>query len=81
MTQLGSYVLLSALSRKCCLAPKALGSIIGSMASCANRVKTQQFISAAVSVCEPQDEVDSLSDATINSILRLSYVLLVAFDG
>jgi len=42
------------------------------MANCARRVSPQQFVNAALIVCEPQDELDSFSDATVKSVLRLS---------
>lgn len=41
------------------------------MASCARRVTTKQFLSAAVSVCEAQDESEVFSDATVKTVLRL----------
>jgi U3 small nucleolar RNA-associated protein 10 len=69
--QLGSYILLSALSQKCHLTPKAVKAIIGAMAGCAHQVETRQFINAAISVCEPQAELDHFSNSTVKHILRL----------
>ncbi|KAJ6630100.1 hypothetical protein B0H10DRAFT_1984968 [Mycena sp. CBHHK59/15] len=68
---LGSYILLSALSQICQLAPPALKAIVNAMASCARRVSTRQFVNAAVSVCEPQEQLDTLTDGTGKNILRL----------
>ncbi|KII90106.1 hypothetical protein PLICRDRAFT_686024 [Plicaturopsis crispa FD-325 SS-3] len=68
---LGSYVLLSALSQKCHFAPAALKVIVGAMASCAHNVSTKQFVSALVSVCEPQDQLEGLSDTASSAILHL----------
>ncbi|KAJ7042839.1 hypothetical protein C8F04DRAFT_1251651 [Mycena alexandri] len=68
---LGSYVLLSALAQVCQLAPSALKVVINAMASCARRVATKQFVNAVVSVCEAQEQLDTLSDGTAKTVLRL----------
>jgi len=73
--QLGSYVLLSTLSQKCRLSPKATKAIIGAMAESAPRVSTGQFIKAAVAVCEAQEEVDELGDGVLKKVLKLPYVV------
>lgn len=69
--QLGSFILLSALSLKCDLSASALKVIVGSMASCASAVETKQFLSAAIAVCEPQSELQALSGSTVKAILKL----------
>ncbi|KAJ7740997.1 hypothetical protein B0H14DRAFT_3515417 [Mycena olivaceomarginata] len=71
---LGSYILLSALARVCQLAPVALRTIINAMASSARRVATNQFVNAVVSVCEAQDPLDTLTDGTGRSVLRLANI-------
>ncbi|KAJ7178741.1 armadillo-type protein [Mycena crocata] len=70
-TILGSYILLSALAQACQLAPAALKTIITAMANCARRVATKQFVNAVVSVCEAQEQLDTFTDGTGKSILRL----------
>ncbi|KAF7373573.1 U3 small nucleolar RNA-associated protein 10 [Mycena sanguinolenta] len=69
---LGSYILLSALAQVCQLTPLALKTIINAMASSARRVATNQFVSAVVSVCEAQEQLDALTDGTGRSVLKLS---------
>ncbi|KAJ7054756.1 hypothetical protein C8F01DRAFT_1162846 [Mycena amicta] len=71
---LGSYILLSALSQCCRLQPQALKTILHAMSHCARRVDTKQFINAALSVCEAQDELDALTDKTYKNILKLSNI-------
>lgn len=68
LSKLGTYILLSALSQKCKIAPAALNTILGAMAKCANQVSAQQFTNAALSVCEPQAELEHMSDATFKAI-------------
>jgi hypothetical protein len=41
------------------------------MANSARRVATKQFVNAVVSVCEAQELLDTLTDGTGKSILRL----------
>ena len=50
------------------------------MTNCAHQVATHQFLNAAVSVCEPQLELEDFSDATVECVLRLSYVLRFWLD-
>jgi len=69
--QLGSFILLSALSLKCDLSASALKVIVGSMASCASAVETKQFLSATIAVCEPQSELQAFSGSTVKAILKL----------
>ncbi|KAJ7780384.1 hypothetical protein B0H14DRAFT_3894054 [Mycena olivaceomarginata] len=69
---LRSYILLSALARVCQLSPVALRPIINAMASSARRGATTQFLNAVVSVCAAQD-LDTLTDGTGRSVLRLAY--------
>ncbi|KAG6888637.1 hypothetical protein C0992_007989 [Termitomyces sp. T32_za158] len=71
---LGSYVLLAALSHKCRIAPAALSVILNAMTTCAENVVPQQYISAILSVCEPQDELEGFSKATVQAILRIPNV-------
>ncbi|KAF7326662.1 U3 small nucleolar RNA-associated protein 10 [Mycena venus] len=68
---LGSYILLSALAQVCQLTPLALKAIINAMASSARRVATHQFVNAVLSVCEAQEQLDTLTDGTGRSVLRL----------
>ncbi|KAJ6554556.1 armadillo-type protein [Mycena capillaripes] len=68
---LGSYILLAALAQICQLTPLALKTIINAMANCARRVVTKQFVNAVVSVCEAQGQLDTLTDGTGKSVLRL----------
>ncbi|TFK37695.1 hypothetical protein BDQ12DRAFT_685121 [Crucibulum laeve] len=71
---LGSYILLTVLSQQCEFAKPALKSILAAMAGCAHHVTTKQFVSAAVIVCQPQVELEKLSDNTVKAILCLSNV-------
>ncbi|KAG6902641.1 hypothetical protein C0995_013766 [Termitomyces sp. Mi166 len=68
---LGSYVLLAALSQKCRIAPAALSAILNAMTTCAENVLPQQYVNAILSVCEPQDELEVFSKATLKAILRI----------
>ncbi|TFK24886.1 hypothetical protein FA15DRAFT_669091 [Coprinopsis marcescibilis] len=70
-TILGSYILLATLSQKCDLASPALKVILSTMAATAHSVPTKNFVSAAVAVCQPQTELEKLSDSTATQILRL----------
>ncbi|CAA7262090.1 unnamed protein product [Cyclocybe aegerita] len=71
---LGSYILFSALSKKCELSASALNIVVGAMASSAQTVNPDQFVNSLVAVCEPQPELEHLSDKTLNAILQLSKV-------
>ncbi|KAJ3515006.1 hypothetical protein NLJ89_g2035 [Agrocybe chaxingu] len=71
---LGSYILFSALSKKCELSPSALNVIVSSMASSAQAVNPDQFVNSLVAVCEAQLELERLSDKTMDAILRLPQV-------
>ncbi|KAJ6464259.1 hypothetical protein C8R47DRAFT_1180243 [Mycena vitilis] len=71
---LGSYILLSALAQVCQLTSIALRTVISAMSNCARRVATRQFINAVLSVCEAQEQLDTLTDGAARSILRLSNV-------
>ncbi|KAG6909155.1 hypothetical protein DXG01_001782 [Tephrocybe rancida] len=68
---LGSYVLLAALSQKCRIAPAALSIIVNTMTTCAEHVLPQQYMNAILSLCEPQDELESFSEATLKAVLRI----------
>ncbi|KAJ7701560.1 hypothetical protein B0H17DRAFT_1195339 [Mycena rosella] len=68
---LGSYILISALAQVCQLTPTALRTIINTMANCARRVATKQFVNAVVSVCEAQEQLDTFTDGTGKTVLRL----------
>lgn len=59
------------MSQKCQLAPSALRTTVGAMASTAHNVTTSQFLSAAVAVCEPQALLDTFSESAVKAILRL----------
>ncbi|KAJ7630018.1 hypothetical protein DFH06DRAFT_704991 [Mycena polygramma] len=71
---LGSYILLSALAQVCQLTSIALRTVISAMSNCARRVATRQFINAVLSVCEAQEQLDTLTDGAARSILRLSNI-------
>ncbi|KAJ7456907.1 hypothetical protein FB451DRAFT_1275210 [Mycena latifolia] len=68
---LGSYILLSALAQVCQFTSLALKTIINTMANCARRVSTKQFVNAVVSVCEAQEQLDTFTDGTGKGVLRL----------
>ncbi|KAK7055439.1 U3 small nucleolar RNA-associated protein 10 [Favolaschia claudopus] len=68
---LGSYILLSALTQICQLTAAALRAIIAAMASSARRVSTTQFVNAVISVCEAQEQLDTLTDGAGKSVLKL----------
>ncbi|EAU87657.2 hypothetical protein CC1G_09118 [Coprinopsis cinerea okayama7 len=68
---LGSYILLATLSQKCGLAPPALKVIIGALASSARHVSAKQFVSAALAVCQPQTDLEKVSESTVNAMLKL----------
>ncbi|KAJ7762738.1 hypothetical protein DFH07DRAFT_813302 [Mycena maculata] len=72
---LGSYILISTLAQVCQLTPSALKTIINAMANSARRVATKQFVNAVVSVCEVQEQLDTFSDGTGKSILRLPNII------
>ncbi|EIN05935.1 hypothetical protein PUNSTDRAFT_137420 [Punctularia strigosozonata HHB-11173 SS5] len=75
---LGSYVLLAALSQRSTLTPAALKTALERMAAAATsgHVEASQFINAAVAVCAPQEELETLklplsaeiSDAAIKAL-------------
>ena len=69
--QIGSYILLVALSQKCQLSPSALKLIVNAMAACAHMVRGNQFISSLVAVCDSQNELERFSDTTSKAILRI----------
>ncbi|KAH8833345.1 armadillo-type protein [Flagelloscypha sp. PMI_526] len=69
---LGSYILLTVLSQKCDLSEVALKAIIAAMSSCAVRVTTRQFFSAAIAVASPQPLCSSaFSNTVVDNILSL----------
>jgi U3 small nucleolar RNA-associated protein 10 len=68
---LGSYILLSALSRKCQIAPAALKAVVGAMANCADNVSPTQFTNAVLAVCEQQPQLERFSDGTVKTIIRI----------
>ncbi|KAJ6578862.1 hypothetical protein DFH09DRAFT_980162 [Mycena vulgaris] len=68
---LGSYILISALTQVCQLTALALKTVINTMSSSARRVATKQFVNAVVSVCEAQEQLDTFTDGTGKSVLRL----------
>lgn len=70
--QLGSYILLASLSQKCEMSPSALKVIVGAVASCAEVVRGDQFISSVIAICEPQPELERLTEGTLKAILRIS---------
>jgi U3 small nucleolar RNA-associated protein 10 len=70
-SQLGSFILLSALARKSKLPSSALKVVIRSMASCAEFVTAKQFLSAAIAVCEGQTELGTLPSSTVKAMLQL----------
>lgn len=68
---LGSYILLASLSHKIELSPSALKVIVASMAKSARHVQARQFVSAVVSVCAPQAEMEEFSDSGVRTIVKL----------
>ncbi|KAJ2923032.1 hypothetical protein H1R20_g14063, partial [Candolleomyces eurysporus] len=68
---LGSYILLAALSQKCDLAPTVMKTIVGAMAGAALHVSTEQFVNAAVAVCQGQEALEKVSESTVKAILQL----------
>jgi U3 small nucleolar RNA-associated protein 10 len=70
--ELGSYILLASLSQKCEMSPSALKVIVGAVASCAEVVRGDQFVSSVIAICEPQPELERLTAATLKAILRIS---------
>ncbi|KAG5718058.1 U3 small nucleolar RNA-associated protein 10, partial [Termitomyces sp. T112] len=68
---LGSYVLLAALSQKCRIAPAALSVVLNAMTNGAENILSQQYINAILSVCEPQDELEAFSEATLEAMLHI----------
>lgn len=73
---MGSYILLSALSQKCKVTPAALNTILAAMAENADLVSAKHFTTAALSILEPQAELESISETTLDEILRIPYVLI-----
>ncbi|KAF6741372.1 hypothetical protein DFP72DRAFT_995311 [Ephemerocybe angulata] len=69
--QLGSYVLLAALSQKTDLAPSVVKSIVGAMAGAAQHVSTDQFVSALVAFCQGQTQLEKVSESTVKALLQL----------
>ncbi|KAG5336970.1 hypothetical protein C0989_011380 [Termitomyces sp. Mn162] len=74
---LGSYVLLAALSQKCRIAPAALSVVLNAMTNGAENILSQQYISAILSVCEPQDELEGFFEATLKAMLRIPFAQLL----
>ena len=72
--QLGSYILLATMSHKCPLTPAAIKVIVVAMTTCAQRVSAKQYISAVVSVCEAQREIEALFAENTKSVLAIPYV-------
>ncbi|KAJ7582775.1 hypothetical protein C8J56DRAFT_230499 [Mycena floridula] len=72
---LGSYILFAALSQRCQFTPLALQSIVTAMSNCARRVDVKQFLSAVVSVCEPQPEMEELGGNVVKTILKLPNIV------
>ncbi|KAI0031465.1 hypothetical protein K488DRAFT_52013 [Vararia minispora EC-137] len=66
---LSGYLLLAAFSQKCHLTAQAVSAILSSMASGANKVAPQQFITAVLSVVNPQDILSSLPALVIKRML------------
>ena len=52
--------------------PSALKVIVGAVASCAEVVRGDQFISSVIAICEPQPELERLTEGTLKAILRIS---------
>ncbi|PFH46286.1 hypothetical protein AMATHDRAFT_155738 [Amanita thiersii Skay4041] len=71
---LGAYVLLAAFSKKCQLSGSALKTIITAMTNGAPYVNTRQFLIAAIAVCEPQEQLERLSEKTSLAVLNLSLI-------
>jgi U3 small nucleolar RNA-associated protein 10 len=72
--QLGSYILLCTLSHKCHLSPKALSLIMASMIRRARVAGYTHFIKTVVSVCEPQDELESFPEVADKDFLQIPCV-------
>ena len=69
--QIGSYILLVALSQKYQLSPSALKVIVSTMAACAHVVRGNHLINSLVAVCDSQNELERFSDKTLKAILRV----------
>lgn len=69
---LGSYILISALSKKIQFTPHALKTIISSMTSCAQNVSPTQFTNALLAVCEPQPALERFSEGTVKGIILIT---------
>ena len=67
--QIGSYILLVALSQKYQLSPSALKVIVSTMAACAYVVRGNQLISSLVAVCDSQNELERFGNKTLKAIL------------
>jgi U3 small nucleolar RNA-associated protein 10 len=70
---LGTYVLLSALSRVCTLAPTAVGVILAAAATSASLVPNiaPRFLRAAIAFVNAQDPVDEWSKKTSSALLSV----------
>ncbi|KAF9468309.1 hypothetical protein BDZ94DRAFT_1246474 [Collybia nuda] len=72
---LGSYILLSALSHKCQIAPVALKTIVNAMTNCADGVLPAHFVNSILAVCERQPLLERFSDGTVKRIMRIPGVI------
>lgn len=73
--QLGSFLVLAAISQKARLTPKAVKSILTAVVGCAERVSPKQLIRTLVGICAPQDQLEKLPSSVVKALLTIPYVL------
>lgn len=72
--QLGSLLVIAALSQKCRITPKVLKAILSTVASCAQQVSAKQFVRTLLCICAPQDTLEKFPRSLVTAIMRLPYV-------
>lgn len=71
VVQLGSYLVLAAISQKTHLTANAVKSILVAAADCAERVSPKQLVRTLVSICAPQEQLDRLSSSVIKTLVAI----------
>ena len=71
--QLGSFLVLAAISQKTHLTSKGVKSILVAIAGCAERVSPKQLVRTLVSVCASQDQLEKMPGAVVKTLLTMSY--------
>ena len=77
--QLGSFLILAALSQKNHLTTKAVKSLLTTVAGCADLVTPKQLVRTLVTICAPQVVLEKLPNSVVKTLTGLPCVPMFTY--